>query len=207
MSTVPVVDYYQLPFSRSTFGNRFGIKGPFYGPQGHRGTDFVRGAGTPIPAIAHGVVTDLFWSSVLGHVTVVKHVEKDGDVVYSGYCHQSAQTVRVGQTVKRGQIIGRVGTTGSASSGNHLHMTMSRSRTGVTYGAVFDPIAYIAAHDRPAPAAPAKATAKYTTAKKGEGLSAIASRVKIALPTIERLNPDVEPPHYQVALGQKIRIR
>jgi murein DD-endopeptidase MepM/ murein hydrolase activator NlpD len=208
MSSLPLATEFRLPFPPATFGNRFGIKGPLYGPQGHRGTDFVRAGGTPIPAIAAGKVVHVMWSNALGNVTVVKHyVPGGGDAndVYSGYCHQSQINIRVGQTVRVGQIIGRVGTTGTASTGNHLHLTMSHDDMGVEYGEVFDPISYINGHAVISAPTPARAT--FTTARKGEGLAAIAARAKISLSTIERLNPGIRPPSYIVLLGQKVRIK
>lgn len=201
-----VADSFRLPFPASTFGNRFGIKGPFYGPQGHRGTDFVRAGGTNIPVIANGKVVRVLWSYVLGNVTIVKHYVSGGGAgndVYSGYCHQSHIGVKVGQVVKKGQIIGRVGTTGSASSGNHLHLTMSHEVMGAIYGDVFDPIAYIEKHATTAAAKPTKV--KTTKAKRGEGLGAIATRVKVPLVTLEKLNPSIKAPDYIVQLGQTVR--
>lgn len=207
MTSIPVADVFRLPFPASTFGNRFGIKGPYYGPAGHRGTDFVQPGGKAIPAIANGLVVHTMWSDVLGRVTVIKHVRPNGSVVYSGYCHQSKYGTSVGKVVKIGQTIGYVGTTGSASSGNHLHLTLGPDDMSSIYGTVQDPIAYIYAHDTPTSATPAKpVTAKYTTAKKGEGLSAIATRVKVTLARIKVLNPTIKSPDYVVKLGQKIRI-
>lgn len=208
MSSVPIADVFRLPFSKASIGNRFGIKGPFYGPQGHRGLDFVQPGGTGIPVIANGIVTRVMWSDVLGRVTIVKHVRANGSVIYSGYCHQSVQSVKVGQIVKIGKIIGKVGTTGSASSGNHLHMTISKEALGTIYGDVQDPLAYIEAHDtKVSTPATATSTAKYTTAKSGEGLGAIATRVKISLSAIKKLNPTIKAPDFLVKLGQKIRIK
>lgn len=203
---VLVADIFSQPFPTDTLGSRFGVVDRFH-PTPHRGVDFKVGAGTPIPVIANGTVVHRMWSDALGNVTVVKHYLLGGgsaNDVYSGYCHQSSISVKVGQVVKRGQIIGRSGATGTAAVGAHLHLTMSHSDMGVEYGEVFDPLIYIAAHSR-AIVPPAKVVT--TIARPGEGLSAIAARSKITLARIEALNPGITPPNYIVHLGQKVRIQ
>lgn len=201
-------DAFRLPFPESTIGNRFGIQdGDNYGPQGHRGVDFLARVGTPIPAIANGHVERVLWSNVLGNVTVLRHyLHGDDNDVYSGYAHQSAALVRVGQDVRIGQPIGEVGATGSAATGPHLHLTLSRHELGVISGAVVDPVAYIdeLAHVKKSAV---KKPVLFTTARRGEGLWAIAQRSHISLPTIERLNPSITGPDYLVLLGQKIRVQ
>ena len=57
---------------------------------------------------------------------------KDGKVWFIGYCHlQKAPTLKVGDKVNVGDTVGLVGNTGSASSGPHLHATLSRQVKGV----------------------------------------------------------------------------
>lgn len=82
----------------------------------HAGADIGAGSGTPIAAVADGVVVQAGYSGGYGNFTVISH----GGGLTSGYGHQSSIIVKAGQTVKRGQIIGYVGSTG-LSSGPHLH--------------------------------------------------------------------------------------
>ncbi|MFC5502022.1 M23 family metallopeptidase [Lysinimonas soli] len=88
----------------------------------HRGVDFTPGAGTPIAAIADGVVTEVGNpSGELGVYAIIQH-DIDGVIVSSVYGHMASGSLRlsVGQTVARGTIVGLVGDTGE-STGPHLH--------------------------------------------------------------------------------------
>lgn len=87
----------------------------------HQGVDFDPGYGTAIHVIADGVVVESGSDGGLGQHVVVQH-DIDGAIVQSVYGHMifGSQTVRVGDVVTRGQVIGDVGSTG-ASTGPHLH--------------------------------------------------------------------------------------
>ncbi|WP_051807572.1 peptidoglycan DD-metalloendopeptidase family protein [Actinoplanes subtropicus] len=102
----------------SDFGERYD---PYYRVwQLHAGTDFAAPRGTPIRAAAAGHVIRAGWSDGYGNYTCIDHGRVDGDAFETCYGHQSAILVSVGEYVQRGEVIGRVGTTG-ASTGNHLH--------------------------------------------------------------------------------------
>jgi murein DD-endopeptidase MepM/ murein hydrolase activator NlpD len=103
----------------SDFGMRYD---PYYNVwQLHAGTDFAAPAGAPIWAAADGVVVRAGWNGGYGNYTCIYHYElPSGRSLSTCYAHQSRIGVFVGQHVKRGDLIGRVGTTG-ASTGNHLH--------------------------------------------------------------------------------------
>jgi murein DD-endopeptidase MepM/ murein hydrolase activator NlpD len=88
----------------------------------HKGLDMMPGAGTPIQAIADGVVTAV--NSISGELGVhvkVDHV-LDGQRVSSLYAHMQVGTeaVALGERITVGQLIGRVGNTG-LSTAPHLH--------------------------------------------------------------------------------------
>lgn len=90
---------------------------PIYGDRRlHTGTDLAASTGTPIRAAADGVVVTAGWLGGYGNATVIDH----GAGLATLYGHESAIVVRVGQDVKKGQVIGRVGCTGSCT-GPHLH--------------------------------------------------------------------------------------
>jgi murein DD-endopeptidase MepM/ murein hydrolase activator NlpD len=102
----------------SDFGQRYD---PYYGVwQLHAGTDIAAGGGTPIHAAADGRVSRAGWDGGYGNYTCISHGRLDGRRFSTCYGHQSRILVHVGERVSRGEVIGRVGSTG-ASTGNHLH--------------------------------------------------------------------------------------
>jgi len=118
--------------------------------QPHSGLDFGMPEGTPIPALANGTIVLQQFSQVLGNVSVLRIMGADKVLYYVGYCHLKAEGLAVGQKVKEGDTIGFVGNTGSASSGSHLHLTISRQVKGV-FGPTSvkqDPIEFIKANKK-----------------------------------------------------------
>jgi murein DD-endopeptidase MepM/ murein hydrolase activator NlpD len=102
----------------SPYGMRFD---PFYGVwQLHAGMDIATAGGTPIRAVEAGTVVRAGWNGGYGNYTCVGHGTHHGQGLSTCYAHQSEILVSAGQAVERGEIIGRVGTTG-ASTGDHLH--------------------------------------------------------------------------------------
>jgi len=83
----------------------------------HTGLDFAAPTGTPIHAVANGVVTSVGYDGSYGNKTVV--TLDDGTELW--FCHQNAFAVSVGQHVTAGQVIGYVGGTGNVT-GPHLHL-------------------------------------------------------------------------------------
>lgn len=99
----------------------------------HRGIDYAVPQGTPIHAIADGkVIVAEFHYSWGNHVQIL---HTDG--TSSNYAHQSRMNVHVGQSVKQGDVIGFVGSTGN-STGPHLHLEISRSAS-LAQGELIDP--------------------------------------------------------------------
>jgi len=82
----------------------------------HTGVDITAPRGTPVYATADGVVLNRQTYSGYGISVVIDH----GYSYETLYAHLSKKTVRAGQRVKRGELIGYVGTTG-ISIGPHLH--------------------------------------------------------------------------------------
>jgi murein DD-endopeptidase MepM/ murein hydrolase activator NlpD len=107
-----------LGWKTSDFGERYD---PYYRVwQLHAGTDFAAAGGTPIHAAAGGRVIQAGWNGGYGNYTCISHGRYRGQGFSTCYGHQSAILVHVGENVRRGEVIGRVGTTG-ASTGYHLH--------------------------------------------------------------------------------------
>jgi murein DD-endopeptidase MepM/ murein hydrolase activator NlpD len=102
----------------SDFGQRYD---PYYHVwQLHAGMDIAAGGGEPIYAAADGQVASAGWRGGYGNYTCLSHGTHQGSNLSTCYAHQSRILVNYGQWVSRGQLIGRVGTTG-ASTGDHLH--------------------------------------------------------------------------------------
>jgi murein DD-endopeptidase MepM/ murein hydrolase activator NlpD len=96
----------------------FGVRvDPFgHGAAMHTGLDFRGDSGDPVRATANGKVKTAGWTGGYGRMIEIDH----GNGLTTRYGHLSAIDVHVGQTVKIGQIIGRIGSTGR-STGPHLH--------------------------------------------------------------------------------------
>ncbi|MGB9179281.1 MAG: peptidoglycan DD-metalloendopeptidase family protein [Pyrinomonadaceae bacterium] len=97
------------------FGGRFNPFGG-YGTEFHTGQDIATAWGTPVAATANGTVIFAGWQSGYGQVVVIDH----GGGLTTRYGHLSHVDASVGQTIKRGDIVGNVGSTGR-STGPHLH--------------------------------------------------------------------------------------
>ncbi|CAN5512991.1 hypothetical protein BH10ACT6_BH10ACT6_01000 [soil metagenome] len=128
----------------SPVGDRFGSRTPPCAgcSSSHRGTDFNPGLGTPIGAIADGVVTEIGNpSGELGVYAILRHTV-DGVAVSSVYGHMQLGSMHlaVGQAVNGGQLIGRVGDTGE-STGAHLHFGILDAS-----GTPIDSLAWITKH-------------------------------------------------------------
>jgi murein DD-endopeptidase MepM/ murein hydrolase activator NlpD len=83
----------------------------------HTGLDFAAPSGTPIHAIANGVVTSVGYDGAYGNKTVV--TLDDGTELW--FCHQTSFAVNEGDVVRAGQLLGYVGSTGNVT-GPHLHL-------------------------------------------------------------------------------------
>ena len=87
----------------------------------HDGTDFGAGCGTAMHAAASGVVSEKYYNPGYGNRLMIDHGKVDGKYVTTGYNHAIRYVVGKGDHVKKGQVIGYVGTTGF-STGCHLHL-------------------------------------------------------------------------------------
>lgn len=117
-------------FITSNFGGRaspFGGGGQF-----HKGIDIGSRVGTPIVAPADGAVIQSGMEGGYGNSVEIDH----GGGIVTKFAHMQRAAVRVGQSVKRGEIIGYVGMTGR-TTGPHLHYEVRLN------GAPVNPLRYI----------------------------------------------------------------
>ncbi|MBM4264827.1 MAG: M23 family metallopeptidase [Deltaproteobacteria bacterium] len=106
-----------------------------FGPRGssfHDGIDIAAPEGTPIRAIERGEVIFSDQLKGYGNIVIVRHAEG----LVSVYAHNEVNLVRQGQTVARGEMIGRVGSTGRVT-GPHLHFEIRKNN------AAQDPLRYL----------------------------------------------------------------
>lgn len=82
----------------------------------HRGVDYAADRGTPVMAAGDGKVIKAAYDKYNGHHVFIQHGEK----YVTKYLHFTKRKVKKGQTVKQGQLIGTVGSTGMVT-GSHLH--------------------------------------------------------------------------------------
>lgn len=103
-----------LGYLSSEFGLR---RSPFSGRmRAHKGIDIGAVYGSPVYATADGVVTYAGWKGPLGQLVTINH----GFHIVTRYGHNSRVLVKVGDQVRRGDVIAKVGNSGS-STGTHLH--------------------------------------------------------------------------------------
>lgn len=143
---------WQHPFSPKTVTSHFGaVKGRL---TPHRGTDYAPGVGKVIRAVTDGVVAQIKWSNVLGWMLV----QKTTDGWYVGYnhlfcvhhgadcegpqvsgCKSPFISLKVGSPlVMNVTSVGRVGNSGSASKGAHLHITLGKKITSNVSGVAYN---------------------------------------------------------------------
>jgi murein DD-endopeptidase MepM/ murein hydrolase activator NlpD len=82
----------------------------------HSGVDISTGLGSPVRATADGIVIFSGWSAGNGNLVVIEH----GRGFSTVYAHNRKTIVRIGQTVRRGDVISYAGSTGT-STGPHVH--------------------------------------------------------------------------------------
>jgi len=122
----PATDF-MLP-ATGPLSSRFGLRRVFNGqPRNpHAGLDVAVGTGAPVKAPAAGVVAntgDYFFN---GNTVFIDH----GQGLITAYMHLSRIDVRSGQPVKKGEILGAVGSTGRVT-GPHLHWAVILNNTPV----------------------------------------------------------------------------
>ena len=117
LAHIPAIQPVPERFLR-TMASGYGVRrDPIYGTMKfHEGMDFSAPVGTPVYATADGRVRTASRQGLYGNLIEIDH----GYNYITRYAHLSAIEVQPGQAVRRGDLIGRVGSTGK-STGPHLH--------------------------------------------------------------------------------------
>lgn len=125
-----------MPVAQGYISSGFGGRAdPLNGHSGvHLGVDFGAPSGSPILAVADGLVTFAGVRNGYGNVIEIDH----GNGYVTRYAHASALIARAGQRVRTGEAIARVGSTGR-STGPHCHFEVWRD------GRAVNPMAYVRA--------------------------------------------------------------
>lgn len=120
---------YKVPISNHTISSPFGDRGGEF----HRGLDMAAAQGEPIHATKSGTVIKAEYHYSWGNYVVIQH--EDGSTAL--YAHQQQYSVKVGENVSQGQLIGYVGSTGE-STGSHLHFELCKDNS-LSQGMLIDP--------------------------------------------------------------------
>lgn len=99
----------------------------------HNGIDIITDVGTKVYAPGAGTITDISWKSGYGLTVEIDH----GFGYQTLYAHLDKAAVKVGQKIKRGDLIAYTGNSGRLSSGPHLHYEVHHN------GIALDPINFI----------------------------------------------------------------
>lgn len=116
MSSVALPSH--MPVAARALTSGFGMRGhPLLGGRrAHRGVDLAAPVGTPIVATSDGIVSVADWNGGYGLYVALEH----GGGMQTRYGHMSRLNVAAGQNVRKGDVIGFVGSTGR-STGPHVH--------------------------------------------------------------------------------------
>lgn len=140
LSFVPTdVEGFQWPIAGVEVGQGVGPRvHPVYGYRScHTGVDMGAPSGTPIRSTAAGIVVINATGGPYGNHTLISH----GNGLFSMYAHQSRFGAEEGQKVKKGDVIGYVGSTGY-STGPHLHFEIHVG------GTPYNPLGWFGAGDK-----------------------------------------------------------
>ncbi len=114
----------------SPFGYR--IHPIFHTKKLHTGIDIPASTGSSIVAASSGTVIHSGWLGGYGNVVMIDH----GGGIVTLYAHNSSLTVSKGQSVSRGSLIAKAGSTGN-STGPHLHFEVRQN------GKYIDPLPWV----------------------------------------------------------------
>ena len=134
----------RMPVEAVRLSSEFGMRTHpvLGGRRGHKGIDLAGPVGTPIHATADAVVGKAEWFSSYGLYVALEH----GGDIQTRYGHMSRLNVYAGQRVRKGDVIGYIGSTGR-STGPHLHYEVRIA------GVAVNPVPYMQADQFSRPSA------------------------------------------------------
>ncbi|MCH2486308.1 MAG: M23 family metallopeptidase [Erythrobacter sp.] len=138
IATTPVSVPSAMPLTDARLSSGYGMRRhPVLGQmRGHKGVDLAAPTGTPVYATADGYVSRADWFSSYGKYISIEH----GASLQTRFAHLSDMVVSAGDKVKKGDLIGYVGSTGR-STGPHLHYEVRVD------GVAVDPTPYMVPSD------------------------------------------------------------
>ena len=125
----------RMPLDSATLTSEYGMRTHpvLGGRRNHKGIDLAQPTGTPVYATADGIVSRAEPFSSYGNYIQIEH----GGEMETRYAHLSGYAVAAGEQVRKGQLIGFVGSTGR-STGPHLHYEVRVA------GQAVNPVPYMA---------------------------------------------------------------
>ena len=188
VAEAPVGNLIGFPVSDHTPSSGFGYRSdPFtHLPRFHAGVDLGQPCLEPAWASLDGVVIGAGMAGGYGNRVVLKHADLDGKSFATTYNHMTSIAVRMGQHVKRGDVVGRIGSTGR-STACHMHFEV------IVAGSYVDPMPYLTGQKSTAkltrPVGSYMPSGTYTTTTKTPSATPTAS----ATPTTKSPSPTVTP--------------
>ncbi len=142
VARLPAVSFENHTFRAPVHGrvsSRFGWRAlSVNGNHFHAGVDLAVPLGTPVHAARDGTVVKAGWGGTYGNVVFLDH----GDGTQTRYAHLSRIEVRVGESLRQGDVLGLAGSTG-ASTGPHVHFELRFD------GRAVDPLDYLQSASAP----------------------------------------------------------
>jgi hypothetical protein len=131
-------DLIGWPVTDHTPSTGFGYRSdPFtHRQRWHDGVDLGQPCGDPVWASLDGTVVDAGWAGGYGNRVVIRHADRDGHSFATTYNHMAKIEVKVGDQVTRGQVVGRIGSTGR-STACHMHFEV------ILDGSYVDPMRFL----------------------------------------------------------------
>ncbi|MGO5011134.1 LysM peptidoglycan-binding domain-containing protein [Niallia sp. Sow4_A1] len=169
------------------------------GKDKHFGIDFAQNGINAIRACADGKVTKSYFSTSYGECIMILHniSGKEYETVYA-HLKSGSRKVKVGEYVKKGQVIGIMGNTGD-STGQHLHFELHIGRWNNNKTNAVNPLPYFESDTEAIPSS----NNEYIV-KKGDTLYEISRKYKTTIKVLAAYNQIANP--NLIKVGQKIKI-
>ena len=123
------------------FSSTYGGRNIGSGNEFHYGSDIANSVGTPVVSAAAGIISHAGPMGTYGNVIMVTH-SINGQIFTTVYAHLSAINTSVGQSVSKGQLVGKMGSTGR-STGSHLHFEVHEGPWNGARSNAVNPIRYV----------------------------------------------------------------